>query len=67
MENFNKIKMEMGGWYWKRLKYEGFGSIMRICIIEILRNSFQATCKVLMEFGEATTSEVSQLGERRLR
>ena len=30
--NSNRIEME--GWYWKRLKYEGFGkSMISICII----------------------------------
>ena len=29
-----EYRMEMEGWYWKRLKCDGFGRIiMRICII----------------------------------
>ena len=30
VDNSNKKRMEMGGWYWKRLKYEGFGSIISV-------------------------------------
>ena len=34
VESCSRITMEIGGWYWKRLKYERFGrSIMRIFII----------------------------------
>ena len=52
--------MEMGGWYWKSLKFEEFRkSIMKIFIIQMLRNRLQSTCVALMEFGEATTSEES--------
>ena len=68
VENSNKTKDGNGtGWYWKRLKYKGFGrSIMRICIIQIPMNRLQSTCVALMEYKEATTLEESQLGEWRL-
>ena len=68
MENFNRIKDENRRLVLEELKYEGFGrSIMRICIIYILRNWLQFTCVALMEIGKATPLEESRLGERRLR
>ena len=50
--------MEIGGWHKERMKYEGSGrSILKICIIQILRSRLQSTCVALMRlrgnyFGE---------------
>ena len=38
-------------------------SILKICIIYILRNRLQFTCVALMGFGDVPTSEESQLEE----
>ena len=49
-----------------RTKRERSGrSILKICIIWILRNRLQSTCVALIGFGEVTTSEESQLEELR--
>ena len=58
----------MGSWHWERLKCEGFGrSILKICLIQILRNRLQFIYVLLKGFGEVTNSEESRLGELRLR
>ena len=54
--------MELGGWYKERLKYEGFGrDILKICIIQILRNRWQYPYVALMRFGGVTTSEEDKM------
>ena len=64
VENSNRIKDGNGSLILEEAEDKGFGrSIMRICIIWILRNRLHSTCVALMEFGEATTLEESQLGE----
>ena len=41
----------MGGWYKERMKLKVFGSsILKICIIYIIRNRLQFTCVALMGF-----------------
>ena len=58
----------MGGWHKERMKCEGFGrSILKICIIKILRKRLQFTCVALMGFGEVTSSEESLLEKLRLK
>ena len=61
-------RMEMGGWHRERIKYKGFGrNILKIFIIQILRDRLQSTCVALMGIGEATTLKESQLGEQKLK
>ena len=51
-----EYRTEMGGWHRGREKQERSGkSILKICIIQILRKRLQSTCVALMEFREVTT------------
>ena len=64
VESCSRIKD--GNWRLAQGKDE-LRRILKICIIYKLKNKFQSTCVALVEFGEVTTSEESQLEEQRLR
>ena len=60
--------MKMEEWHRGRIKRErSRRSILKICIIQILRKRLQSTCVALMGFGEVTDSEESELEELRMR
>ena len=47
----------------ERMKCKGYGrSILKICIIQILRNRWQSICVAFMGFGEVTTFREEPIG-----